>query len=427
MDVLDEAAIGHESVIQEQKGSFALLVTSNTLERFGYYGFRSLLILYVVESLGFSYVDAISNYGWFTSLVYLSSLFGGVFGDFVLKTKNSLWLGALISGVGCLLMMWTSEIGLYIGAIFIILGSGLYRPNVLSRTAKLFVTSSHRLDFKFTVLYMFTNLGAFLSAIFVGYLGETYGWHWGFLLAGLAYLAAGILFFIDKDGTRSIEKSSVGATYKNVRSPRNVALIAIPIVCISFFWFSYEFGYTTLLPLADSFDSLFGYGWEYFRPSQSVNAILILVFGLFFLLIVRKKAFSSVRMIAIGMFIFAFSWLIAFGGLWLVNSSGYWLIYILFQILTAISEVLIAAVILAAIGKHVPLKVMGTIFGSYLVITALLNRFSGFIASEVSSELISPIVFAVGGVIIGAGLFALSFAFRKPKKVKVEGKDLLDS
>ena len=101
--------------------------------------------------------------------------------------------------------------------------------------------------------------------------------------------------------------------------------------------------------------------------------------------------------------------------------------YILFQILTAISEVLIAAVILAAIGKHVPLKVMGTIFGSYLVITALLNRFSGFIASEVSSELISPIVFAVGGVIIGAGLFALSFAFRKPKKVKVEGKDLLDS
>src|SRR4051812_46505350 len=78
----------------------ARLFTTEMWERFGYYGMRALLTLYLTKHFLFSDQQATGLYGGYTALVYLTPLGGGLFPDPFLRPQPGGKLGAMVMGVG---------------------------------------------------------------------------------------------------------------------------------------------------------------------------------------------------------------------------------------------------------------------------------------------------------------------------------------
>lgn len=171
-------------------------------ERFSYYGMRAILVLYLVSAtqggnagLGWTNAEALALYGWYTMLVYVASIPGGIIADKLLGQKKTVLAGGivLVAGHGILAVeeMWA----FYTGLGLIVAGVGMLKPNISTMVGGLYKEGDIRRDKGFTIFYIGINLGAFLSSLIVGYVGENIGWHWGFGLAGIA-MALGLLVYL---------------------------------------------------------------------------------------------------------------------------------------------------------------------------------------------------------------------------------------
>lgn len=171
-------------------------------ERFSYYGMRAILVLYLVSAttggnagLGWTAGEALALYGWYTMLVYLASIPGGIIADKLLGQKKTVLVGGiiLVAGHGMLAIeeMWA----FYGGLLLIIIGVGLLKPNISTMVGGLYKEGDIRRDKGFTIFYIGINVGALLAALIVGYVGENMGWHLGFGIAGIA-MALGLVVYL---------------------------------------------------------------------------------------------------------------------------------------------------------------------------------------------------------------------------------------
>ena len=188
-------------VLGHPVGLFVLFFTE-MWERFSYYGMRAILVLYLTSlttaensGLSWSNGNALALYGWYTMLVYVMSIPGGIIADKWLGQKRSVLIGGilLVFGHGILVIeeMWA----FYAGLSLIVLGVGMLKPNISTMVGGLYKEGDLRRDKGFTIFYIGINLGAFLSGVVVGTIGEIYGWHYGFGLAGIGMLF-GLLVFV---------------------------------------------------------------------------------------------------------------------------------------------------------------------------------------------------------------------------------------
>lgn len=162
-------------------------------ERFSYYGMRALLVLYLVNRLGYSRENALSLYATYTGLVYLAPVIGGYLSDRYLGHRKAIVLGATVMMLGHFAMAVPSLLYLALGLL--ICGNGFFKPTITSFLGGFYEAHDERRDGGFTFFYMGINLGAFLSPLVAGTLGETWGWDWGFASAGLG-MALGLLQFL---------------------------------------------------------------------------------------------------------------------------------------------------------------------------------------------------------------------------------------
>jgi proton-dependent oligopeptide transporter, POT family len=178
-------------------------------ERFSYYGMRALLILYLTKHWLFS--DGQSNliYGAYTSLVYITPVLGGWLADRYLGQRKAVQFGAILLTFGHVLMAFEGMHGItdpvakqadpainifWLALAFIIVGSGFLKANISVIVGQLYPRTDVRRDGAYTIFYMGINVGAAVGTIFAGYLGETYGWAYGFGAAGLGMLLGLIVF-----------------------------------------------------------------------------------------------------------------------------------------------------------------------------------------------------------------------------------------
>ncbi len=89
----------------------ARLFTTEAMERFGYYGMRALLTLYLAQHFLFSDTTTTGIYGGFTALVYLTPLIGGLLADRYLGSKRSVKFGAIMMSLGYLVLCFSSTGG----------------------------------------------------------------------------------------------------------------------------------------------------------------------------------------------------------------------------------------------------------------------------------------------------------------------------
>jgi len=241
-----------------------ILFFTEMWERFSYYGMRAILVLYLVSAttngnagLGWTQTEALALYGWYTMLVYVVSIPGGILADKIFGQKKAVLIGGiiLVAGHGILAVeeMWA----FYTGLGLIIAGVGLLKPNISTMVGGLYKEGDIRRDKGFTIFYIGINLGAFIASLVVGTVGEKIGWHYGFGLAGIA-MALGLIVYLwgqkyltNVGNLLSKAEMADGASLGNLfsdllKSPMQLVITLILLVASIYGWFAIGFGWGLL-------------------------------------------------------------------------------------------------------------------------------------------------------------------------------------
>lgn len=176
------------------------LFGSEFWERFMFYGMRAMLAVHVAAAffaqLGAGAdAEASKTYGGYTAMVYMTGILGGYVADRILGYQRSIMLGGALMAAGCFLLMSPTLPLFLLGLATIVVGNGLFKPNISTMVGKLYAPGDVRRDSGFTIFYMGINAGAFLAPIICAtWIGATYGYQWGFLTAGVGMIFGLMLF-----------------------------------------------------------------------------------------------------------------------------------------------------------------------------------------------------------------------------------------
>lgn len=406
--------IGSDLAKQEQlfghpKGLFVLFFTE-MWERFSYYGMRAILVLYLVaqsegENPGLSWTngEALALYGWYTMLVYVASIPGGIIADKFLGQKKSVLYGGILLVIGHTVLAVEEMWAFYSGLGLIILGVGLLKPNISTMVGGLYQQGDIRRDKGFTLFYIGINVGAFLSGIVVGYVGEVHGWHYGFGLAGIG-MALGLIQYLVgqkhlkytgnflKNSTNEAEKAEFDRPLNRVEKDRMIVLF-ISFILVILFWGAFEqAGGLMNIYTMEKTDRFIG-DWQV--PAswfQSLNAFFIVVFGTLVAgywanrKLKGKEASSLFKMI-MGLIIMGSGFFFMTGAAAQFETDGqsamYWLVAA--YLFHTIGELCISPVALSFITKLAPLKYASIMMGVYFAMTGLGNKLAGLLGESAES------------------------------------------
>jgi POT family proton-dependent oligopeptide transporter len=178
----------------------ATLFFTEMWERFSYYGMRALLILFMTAplaagGLGFDTATAGAIYGLYTSMVYMTTLPGGWIADRLIGQRRAVLYGGIVIATGHFCMAFSSLSTFYLGLFLIVIGTGLLKGNVSVIVGQLYSKEDIRRDAGFSIFYMGINLGAFISPLVCGYLGQEISWHIGFAAAGVG-MTLGVIQYV---------------------------------------------------------------------------------------------------------------------------------------------------------------------------------------------------------------------------------------
>ena len=424
-----------------------ILFFTELWERFSYYGMRALLVLFLVASttdanpgFGWTKVEALSLYGIYTALVYISSIPGGIIADKWLGQKKAVMLGGwlLVAGHGILAVQ--AEWAFYTGIVLIVAGVGCLKPNISTMVGGLYVAGDDRRDKGFTIFYIGINVGAFLAGILVGSVALTYGWHYGFGLAGIGMAIGQIVFMFGQkylvgigDATKALpeaERLALNKPLTGVEKDRMIVMF-ISFLMIIVFWGAFEqAGGLMNLYASEKTDRVISF-YNFTVPApwfQSVNSFFIITLGTsiaaFWYNWKRKgKEASSILKMAVGIIIMGWGFLFMTAASIQFQTDGtsamYWLV--LAYLFHTVGELCASPVALSYVTKLAPLKYASLMMGAYFAATGMGNYIAGWVGewSQSAGELE---IFA--GIAIFCTIFGLLvLLFIKPLKRLAHGAE----
>lgn len=416
-------------------GLWVLFITE-MWERFSYYGMRALLVLYLIAStestnpgFGWSEENASYLYALYTMAVYLTPIMGGWLADRFLGTHRSMLLGGWIIAAGHITLAGTEFFGITPGQVvsmqtspgalltfvaglaLIVIGTGFFKPCVSVMVGQLYGPEDSRRDSGFTIFYMGINLGAFLSPLVAGTLGQKVGWHWGFGSAAIGMILGLIFYQILRPkylagvglSPKAIEaeRASGGVVESKVddaelKRPLNsvdfqrmIVILVLAFFGNIFFWAAFEQAGSSMNVFADQNTNRVLFGYEF--PStwyQSVNALTIVLcaplFSLLWVWLDARNANPSTPVkFAIGLWLLGLSFIAmvlgaieAKGG----NLAGpHWLL--ITYIVYTWAELCLSPVGLSVVTKLAPIKLQSLMMGTWFLSFSLANFLGGLMAA----------------------------------------------
>jgi POT family proton-dependent oligopeptide transporter len=409
-------------------GLFVLFFTE-MWERFSYYGMRAILVLYLVTEvadknpgLGWTNGDALALYGWYTMMVYVMSIPGGIIADKLLGQRKSVLVGCilLVAGHGILAVeeMWA----FYSGLVLIVLGVGMLKPNISTMVGGLYKQGDIRRDKGFTIFYIGINLGAFLSSLVVGYVGEVHGWHYGFGLAGIGMLLGMVVYLWGQKHLQHVgnfigsskseeEREAANRPLSKVEKDR-VSVLLLSFLLVVVFWGAFEqAGGLMNIYTMEKTDRMF---MDFEIPAsvfQSINAMFIIFFGTSIALFwanrkLKGKVSSSLFKMIIGLIIMGAGFFFMTGATVQFEADGssamYWLVFA--YLFHTIGELCLSPVALSYITKLAPVKYASIMMGVYFAVTGFGSKLAGLLG-EWSESLGEFKIFT------GIAIFCVAFGF----------------
>lgn len=186
-------SVALETLWGHPKGLFYLFF-AELWERFSFYGMKALLLLYMTQHLLYQDENAFGILAAYMSLVYITPLWGGILADKMLGYRKSILLGGVLMALGHFFLFFETPFFFYSSLGFIIVGNGFFKPNISSFVGALYDQYPEQRDAGFTIFYLGINLGAAIAPLVCAWIAAWYGWHYGFMLAGIGMLV-GLLFF----------------------------------------------------------------------------------------------------------------------------------------------------------------------------------------------------------------------------------------
>ncbi len=388
--------------------SSLLYVVSKSLERAGYYGLRGILIIYMIsESLQMEQHEAYALYGWFATLVTITPIIGGVLGDLLIGNKWTAVIGGIIQALGAFALCIPSMTMLYVGIGLMSLGAGLYIPNLLSNFGKTQLKRKRLMDSGFTLLYTAINVGAFVGALLIGFLGDR-GFTYGFIGSGVLLLLSAFLIIItpDKiDSTETEKETSEDNTIAN-KSQKNWILIVAAVLLSTMFWGLYELGSGFKFNVV----AQLSYLWvDIFSPNlmYQIPQYMVIVFGIIAVLVWYVTHINRFIKISAGFVLGAMSFALM---IFIPENSSIILavLFIISGLFIGIAELLIAPTVNSIITLNANPKYLAIIFALVFLPFRAVNFIVSIIA-EASYEIpkLGMGITSVLLLIIGIGTFAV--------------------
>ena len=220
-------APGDTSFFGHPRG-LATLFFTEMWERFSYYGMRAILIYFLTDQvskggLGFGDEKAGAIYGLYTAMAYLLCLGGGWMADRITGQRRAVLIGGIFISLGEFCLVVPSVTSFYAGLVLLMMGTGLLKGNVSIIVGQLYAPGDPRRDSGFSIFYMGINLGALISPVICGYIGERIGWRLGFGAAGIGMLVGVVQFLWGSKhlGSAGLHPASTGDVERDQRQKRN--------------------------------------------------------------------------------------------------------------------------------------------------------------------------------------------------------------
>jgi POT family proton-dependent oligopeptide transporter len=436
------------------------LFATEMWERFSYYGMRALLVLYMVryalqpgvaeqviglsglrralESI-FGPLDiqpfASQIYGFYTGLVYLTPVFGGLLADRVLGHRRTVVLGASLMALGHFMMAF--EPLLLFALVMLILGNGAFKPNMSTQVGELYPPGDPRRDRAFSIFYVGINVGAFLAPLVCGTLGERAGWHYGFAAAGVGMLIALSTYLI---GSPHLPPDPLFTKAKSPEAHRPMnreewrALLALLLLFLptSLFWATYEQqGNTIALWVGDHTDRSINFiFWTAEIPItwfQAFNPFMIFAFTPFVIALWARQAQrssepSAIVKMALGCAGCGIAYLImAAGAFYAGSAQASWLwLFAYFAVITT-GELYISPIGLSLVSKVAPRRHVAMMMGMWLGTSFIGNFLAGYLGSFWSSMEKPSFFLMIAAIALAAG--AVIWAFERPLRPALRRND----
>ena len=298
------------------KGLFILFLTE-MWERFSYYGMRGLLSLYMAAEivgdprgagLGWTDAEALKLYGWYTMLVYVMSIPGGLIADKLIGQKKSVLIGAIILCMGHGILAVEAMWAFYTGLILVILGVGMLKPNISTMVGGLYEKNDIRRDKGFSIFYIGINTGSLLATTTVGLVVMKWGWHAGFGLAGIGMLLGLAVYLYGQkylvhvgNKTSSDEMKdqvSLGAVFTELLNSPKQLIIVIGLIILSIYYGGFvldgidHWGYAALFTFLSLVIGMLMIIYNNLRSQVEKDRFLVVLLS-FFLVIVFWGAFEQ--------------------------------------------------------------------------------------------------------------------------------------
>jgi POT family proton-dependent oligopeptide transporter len=389
-------------------------------ERFSYYGMRALLVLYMTKyvlmpghagsAIGLSGlksaletvfgpldVQPLSSqiYGFYTALVYLTPIFGGLLADRVLGQRRTVVIGATLMAIGHFLMA-VEQLFLF-ALLVLILGNGAFKPNISTQVGWLYPPGDPRRDRAYSIFYVGINVGAFLAPLVCGTLGEKAGWHYGFAAAGVGMLIGLSIYLyamplLPEDELQRAKAAHVERRPLNRHDWRGVAAILALFVPTALFWATYEQGGNTIVLWADTntdrtIDFL---GFTAEIPTtwfSAFNPFMIFTFTPFVVALWTRQAAngsepSTINKMALGCAGVALSYLVMAAAAWHAGAGqASWLWLFGYFVIITIGELYLSPVGLSLVTKIAPARILSMMMGVWLATIFVGGFLAGWLGS----------------------------------------------
>ncbi|HCP41798.1 MAG TPA: MFS transporter [Cryomorphaceae bacterium] len=436
------------------KGLYTLFF-SEMWERFCYYGMRVLLTLFLVKSLLKGDAEASLIYGAYTALIYAAPVLGGRMADKYLGYRYAIILGAVLMAIGEFLILGATEVFggneafMLLGMGALIVGNGYFKANISTIVGKLYEDGDPRRDSGFTIFYIGINIGALMATTIVAFVGETYGFEYGFGLAGLGMLLGLFIFWGGREKYNNVPNIGIteagrerwlgmerwktitvlsllliplsyvliskneilqylliaifvyvayqliaaGIKEGPVWRDRMIALVIMMVINVVF-WACFEQAGTSLTLFADRNVNREIFGWMMpASMTQFFNPFFIVTFGSFFSWMWIKlskigKNPSIPMKFSLGILQLGAGFLVTLVGLMFVNDAYQvpLLTLVFLYMLHTTGELFVSPIGLSMVTKLAPKSIAGTAMGGWFLSFAMANYLAGAIAALSGSE-----------------------------------------
>jgi len=369
-------------------------------------------------------------YGFYTGLVYLTPVLGGIIADRVLGHRKTVIIGALLMAIGHFMMAF--EPLLLFALVFLILGNGAFKPNMSSQVGELYPPGDPRRDRAYSIFYVGINIGAFFSPLVCGTLGERVGWHYGFGAAGIGMLIGLAIYLLGSSHLPPdpllVRRARPAAEHQPLDRDEWRAIVALLILFVptSLFWATYEQQGNTIALWADTYTdrTVNLWFWSAEIPTtwfQSFNPFMIFAFTPFVIALWTRQAArgnepSTVIKMALGCAGCGLAYLIMAGAAFYAGTDkASWLWLFVFFVVLTTSELYLSPIGLSLVSKVAPVRYLAMMMGVWLATSFIGNFGAGYLGSFWSSMSKAHFFLMIAGVAMAGG--AAIWVFDRPLRV----------